>query len=326
MTGSGENNPREFTLLTEFDNMGDLFYALFQNSPVGTLLVDHGIRLVDANRYVFKYFNQDQRPVKGQLFGNLFNCETVCGNGGVCGREEICKTCLINMSLGHVLASGEGFEGVELSHRFSINGRTDTKYFSVSATPVKHQGENYAVVALVDITERKRREEVLVLLGITDELTGLYNRRFIMEQIKKQVERRAPLPMVIVMLDIDNFKHINDTYGHLVGDDVLRTLSGIIKKSIRYTDYAGRYGGEEFLILLPDSTEQVGKTIVERIRTRLRAQNIDPMTYPVTFSAGVVEFSSEHAKLNDLEVIAKADELMYTAKVNGKDRTESGRV
>jgi diguanylate cyclase (GGDEF)-like protein len=310
-------------VLNDVDSADDLFYALFQNSPVGTILIDDENQLLDANRYIFKYFNQEVQPVRGQLFGNMFNCDTVAESDGICGRQKDCQSCLIRLSLNNAIATGVGFEGAELTHHFHINGRSDTKWFSVSATPVKHQDKNYAVVTLVDITERKRREETLVLLGITDELTGLYNRRYIMDQIKKKVEANSRKPLVVVMLDIDNFKRINDTYGHLTGDEVLRTLSVIIKKSIRYSDLAGRYGGEEFLILLPDSEKQTGIQIIERISERLREKSISITESPVTFSAGAIEVLSE-SKIDYLEVIAKADALMYTAKVNGKNRIESG--
>jgi diguanylate cyclase (GGDEF)-like protein len=313
-------------ILNEIDSADDLFYALFMNSPVGTIIVDNKIQLLDANHYIFKYFNQKEMPVKGRLFGNLFNCETIAGSSCTCGSQEACQKCLINLSLKNVIKTGTGFADVELAHFFQINGRKDTKWFSVSATAVKHQNENYAVVTLVDITERKRREETLVLLGITDELTGLYNRRFILEQIEKCCEQNFAKPMVLAMLDVDNFKLVNDTYGHLTGDEVLKTLSSIIKKSIRYSDFAGRYGGEEFLILLPESTEQTGEKIINRIRASLNSQLIDPIKSPITFSAGVLEISPDSKIPNYMGLIAETDRLMYLAKVNGKDRNESGRI
>jgi diguanylate cyclase (GGDEF)-like protein/PAS domain S-box-containing protein len=316
------NSGREFMDSTEMAE--DLFYALFQGSPVGTILIDQENALLDANRFIFKYFNQNEQPVKGKRFGNLFHCETVYESGNTCGSQEACQKCLIRNALNRVVANGERFDDFELAHEFRLNGRKDIKWFSVSATPVKHQDDFYAVVTFVDITEQKHREETLVLLGITDGLTGLYNRRFIMEQIKQQAGKTPRSTYSLAMLDIDNFKQINDTYGHLTGDSVLQALAEIITNSIRYSDFAGRYGGEEFLILFPETTEQAARMIVDRISHRLKEHIFATIPRKITFSAGVIEGSSDNPA-SHLDMIGKADELMYQAKVNGKDRIESGR-
>lgn len=311
-------------LMGSTDLAEDLFYALFQGNPVGTILIDQENNLLDANRFIFKYFNQDEQSVKGKRFGNLFHCETVYESGNTCGSQEVCQKCLIRNALNRVVTKGEPFDGLELAHEFRLNDRKDIKWFSVSATPVKHQDDYYAVVTFVDVTELKHREETLVLLGITDGLTSMYNRRFIMEQIRLQAGKTPCSAFALAMLDIDNFKQINDTYGHLTGDSVLQALSGIIARSIRYSDFAGRYGGEEFLILFPDTTEQVARMIVDRISRRLKEHIFDPELRQITFSAGVVESSSDNPS-SYLDMIRKSDELMYQAKVNGKDRVESGR-
>ncbi len=302
----------------------ELFYALFQNSPVGTLIIDEKTKLLEANQPVFRYFNRNNEPVKGQLFGNVFNCETVANSDRTCGCQKECQECLINKSLRNVVKTGENFADVELAHFFEINGRKDVKWFSVSATAIKHEDVNYAVVTLVDITERKHREETLALIGITDELTGMFNRRYIMAQIAKQCENKNSGATVVVMLDIDNFKHVNDKYGHLTGDLVLKSFAEIIKKNIRYSDFAGRYGGEEFLILLPGSDLSIGTMIIDRIHASLAEQHIDAISSPITFSAGIVEVAPDGENIDYEKVIAEADRLMYVAKVNGKNRNEVG--
>jgi diguanylate cyclase (GGDEF)-like protein len=179
----------------------------------------------------------------------------------------------------------------------------------------------------MDITERKNREEALVKIGITDELTGLYNRRYIMEQIEMQLaqQQQTQQPLIVSMLDIDDFKRINDTFGHLVGDEILRNLSSIIRSSIRYSDYCGRFGGEEFLIILPNSTEEIGKVIIDRINQRLQTASLMIIDKRVSFSAGIVEVSPNQGRLPDhFAVVDKADTLMYFAKTHGKNRMESG--
>jgi diguanylate cyclase (GGDEF)-like protein len=309
------------------DSADELFYALFQNSPVGILLFDETIRLVDANQLVFKYFFQEEEPVKGKLFGNLFHCATATSGKSECGTLPNCQTCQIRRFLSGSIYTGQLFTGMEIEHVFDMNGRRDTKWFSVSVTPVKHQAMQYAVMSMVDITLLKRREKALVQLGITDELTGLFNRRFIMEKLRQLLTQaqKNQTSMTVAMLDLDHFKHINDAFGHLAGDSVLRALSHIMRSSIRYSDFAGRYGGEEFLLLIPDSNEIIGRNIIERIRQRLLKSQIELVPQAVSFSAGLVEIPpAVLAHMSPQSVIAQADALLYQAKDRGRNRIESG--
>jgi len=327
MANEEGSKTHNLSILDDVQVSNDLFYALFQNSPVGNLLIDQDTRLIDANQFIFKFFNEDERPVKGKRFGNIFNCVAVVGTEVECGTTEECQSCLLRQGVTHVINSGESLSGVELEHHFNINGRADTKWFMVSATPVGHRDTTVTLVTFMDITERKHREEALVKIGITDELTGLYNRRYIMEQIEKQLalQLQTNQPLVVSMLDIDDFKRINDTFGHLVGDEILRALSSIIRSSIRYSDYSGRFGGEEFLIVLPNSTEDIGKTIIDRINQRLQAVSLTIIDKAVSFSAGLVEISpNQESPPDHFAVVDKADTLMYSAKTHGKNRVESG--
>jgi two-component system, cell cycle response regulator len=118
---------------------------------------------------------------------------------------------------------------------------------------------------------------------------------------------------------------VNDTYGHLAGDDVLKALARIMQGGIRYSDYAGRYGGEEFLLVFPDTAKETAASIVERIKTKFNDSTIGKVEYPLSFSAGVVEIPlSCYDGDRTLEIIGRADELMYAAKKSGKDRIAAG--
>jgi len=314
------------SILNLVDSAEDLLYALFQHSPVGTIIFDEQLKLIEANQVVFSLFNQPELVLAGKLFGNTFNCKVAVESNGICGETSECRNCKLRNSLTDVIQTGIGFENAELEHVFTINGRTDKMWFSVNATPVKHREDNYAVVSLLNITKIKKREEKLVILGITDELTGLFNRRFILEQLVNQLKRinQAHGKLSVVLLDIDNFKRINDTYGHLIGDEVLREFSEIIKSSIRYSDFAGRYGGEEFLVILPECDHQNGRKLFERISSKLNDHQIQGIHEPITFSAGLVEVTGGPAFNTDsYSVLAKADKLLYKAKANGKNRIES---
>lgn len=171
-----------------------------------------------------------------------------------------------------------------------------------------------------DITERKQREtrleaekERLLQVSMTDEMTGLLNHRGIMVQLQGLVQQQQELSLL--MLDIDDFKHINDTYGHLHGDEILKDLSQVILANIRPQDYVGRYGGEEFLIVLPDTTLQKARSIAERIRIAI-SKHVFEGDISMTVSGGVYEFQG--APIYDL--IRQADINLYEAKRQGKNR------
>lgn len=182
---------------------------------------------------------------------------------------------------------------------------------------------DYKYIAYVrDLTRRKNYEETLKALAITDELTGVYNRRFIIDQLKTEVERldREKSILSIVMIDIDRFKNINDTYGHIFGDKVLREFTKILKENLRKTDFIGRYGGEEFLILLPYTDKISAFNTIHRIKNIFTGNRWENKNLRVSFSAGITEINSANRNIKDL--LVDVDELLYKAKNNGRDKIE----
>ena len=142
-----------------------------------------------------------------------------------------------------------------------------------------------AVITFVDITETKKTQEALRKseqkyreLSMIDDLTQLYNSRHFYVRLKSETERsnRYGQPLTLLMLDLDDFKAFNDTYGHVEGDQVLSRLGRVVKRCLRETDSAYRYGGEEFTILLPMTTNVEGVVTAERIRTEFRKENFFP--------------------------------------------------
>ncbi|WP_256865596.1 diguanylate cyclase [Paenibacillus sp. 32352] len=159
-------------------------------------------------------------------------------------------------------------------------------------------------------------------MAFRDPLTGIYNRRFFDHQIQVELQRisRYPAPISLVFIDIDRFKSINDTHGHHVGDLVLQGLAHILQKNLRSTDLIARFGGEEFVVVLPGSTAQDAQktieSILQQIRTEPVAQN-DGQTFHITFSAGVSAWSEG---MTIEEWIQRSDDAMYAAKQGGRDR------
>jgi len=168
----------------------------------------------------------------------------------------------------------------------------------------------------------KEKERKLKELALTDELTGLPNRRALMEMLELEIERarRHRRPLSFALLDLDDFKQINDTYGHLVGDRVLRELAFLIRRNLRSTDVVGRFGGEEFMIIMPETDFNRAVYIMERIRRSTEQTFFDPVG-SLSISIGVTEFREEDTLQT---LIARADEHLYTAKREGKNRVVAG--
>jgi len=156
----------------------------------------------------------------------------------------------------------------------------------------------------------------------TDALTGLNNRMKLDEVLENEVNRaqRYQSTFSIIMLDIDYFKKVNDTYGHLVGDEVLKKVADLLKRTFRKTDVPGRWGGEEFLILLPQQDRIRACMIAERLRAAIEASEF-PDVGTITSSFGVTEHASEDTVEN---LIKRADDALYRAKELGRNRVEEG--
>ncbi len=173
------------------------------------------------------------------------------------------------------------------------------------------------------INQLQQDKEKLEEIAYKDPLTGLYNRRFFLEHAKKIFEhaKRYNDPFSVILMDIDNFKRINDTYGHDIGDIVLKEFSEVIKQASRSSDIPARWGGEEFIIMLPTTDSNGAKHLAERIRKMFKEVSVKVGNEEVrtTVSIGVSQYNG-HSRLED--IIKEADEALYRAKRSGKDRVE----
>ena len=151
----------------------------------------------------------------------------------------------------------------------------------------------------------------------TDSMTQLYNHKAILDYLDEEMHRseRTEQALSVILLDIDDFKKINDQFGHQVGDEVLIAISGIIKHSLRSIDRVGRYGGEEFLILLPNTNLNSGRLYALRLQSLIRNYKL-PNDEPLTLSGGLAEYTGESID----ELIKQADQLLYHTKKSGKDQ------
>lgn len=164
-------------------------------------------------------------------------------------------------------------------------------------------------------------------LSLTDTLTGIHNRRSFEMRLQEEIARskRSKSPLSCIFFDLDHFKKVNDQFGHLMGDKVLKQTAQLIKEQLRESDFLARYGGEEFTLLLPDTTTEQATLVTERIRKKV-AETTLPFNVltSVTLSAGISTFLPERSSNRSLSTLAeqlvkKADQAMYTAKARGRN-------
>jgi two-component system, cell cycle response regulator len=175
------------------------------------------------------------------------------------------------------------------------------------------------------LAERARQAEVYEKLAHTDGLTELYNYRFFQRLLSVEMSRaqRFQRPLSLIMLDVDDFKMYNDVYGHQAGDQALRQLARLLRRSSRSYDLVARYGGDEFVVILPETNKKTAAEVAERIRTFVEKTRIEDehqgLGWHITASLGIASFPEDAAERADL--IRKADQALYHAKTCGRNRT-----
>jgi diguanylate cyclase (GGDEF)-like protein len=171
--------------------------------------------------------------------------------------------------------------------------------------------------------ELRRSNEQLRTLSSTDPLTGLYNRRYLMRALATEFERsdRYGTSLSFTMIDIDHFKRLNDTFGHQAGDDVLREMGALIRREIRAPDVPGRYGGEEFCIVLPETTVEGAREFAQRFRLTVESTAFPAQGQELRLTVSVgVSFCPDPELSNEEDLIRRADEALYQAKTEGRNR------
>lgn len=180
-----------------------------------------------------------------------------------------------------------------------------------------------ASFAAMAIDNAKLHQKTKVM-AITDSMTGLYNHRYFQQVFSRELNRakRYEKPFSVIMMDVDDFKKFNDTFGHLVGDKVLAALGEILAGALRNVDLAFRYGGEEFIVLLPETELESALQVAERLRELVESLSVemlsDNVPHGVTVSVGVASFPRDGSTRGEL--LKRVDDLLYRAKEFGKNR------
>ena len=278
---------------------------LFEDAPHGVALLDSTGTVVRVNISMAVIVGLDPPEMVGHHLGAF---ETP-------GEERIAD------HLGRISQLGRG-ESMETECRLRDSGGNDVHVaLSTTVVPDAELGR-MTMVNVVDISDRRRYLDRLAHLADHDVLTGLANRRRFENELERHLERcqRHGESGALLLLDLDNFKQVNDTLGHNAGDQLLITIAGLLRRSIRSTDVVARLGGDEFAVLLPDADQDGARRVAELVVERIgaHAATLDGVARRVTASVGAVTFraASEHAS----DILALADMTMYDAKEAGRNQ------
>ncbi len=242
-------------------------------------------------------------------------------------QDSVCDGCIVAKTF----KSGDP----SAKEKKVVTGPGIQEWLEIYTYPIlNHAGVVTHVIEYVrNITDRKRAEEEsqrfikkLETLSSEDSLTGLQNRRMIFERIQHEIERvrRYKAELALIFCDLDYFKDINDTYGHKAGDEVLMTIADILRRSVRTSDVIGRYGGDEFLIVLPQTSLKGAQELAERIRVAVqdtRFEMTDGKSVGTTMSIGVAFYDGTETDVDTL--ISRIDTALYVSKRSGKNQVYS---
>lgn len=276
---------------------------IFETMKEGVLVFDHQNRLIDFNPAASSILPDLSSSQIGMKVESLFVPYPSL-------RQQIEST-------------DSSMESIELN----IKTDSDCRYYQSRLTPIVHRtGKQMGkMIVLNDITQHVDLLEKINRIAATDELTGIYNRRYFMRLAQEELYRadRYGRPVSLIIWDMDHFKQINDTYGHIIGDRVLQTAVNICRDFLRESDILGRFGGEEFIILLPETPPTMALDIADRLCKRIAIQPIDTDISSLNATASFGVFGMDVINDINLEVLVKkADKALYQAKNSGRNRAE----
>ncbi|MEA4847972.1 MAG: sensor domain-containing diguanylate cyclase [Clostridiaceae bacterium] len=300
------------------EELNALFYNAFQSISNGILIVSDDMDIVFANDFMFENFGFSP-DAPDNTFCSLFPGLQPPNAGFQCKQMQDCENCILRNSLNKILCDRAAVEGVTFSHTNFIDQEENSKWFLLSGSPLFYNNEVYGILTFVDITLCKHKEQQLLKKLELDLSTNTLNKHSLFKNINKLLSAGNMEHFTLCMMDFDCFKKINDNYGHIMGDKVLNTFSYISRKNIRANDIIGRYGGEEFIFMFPDTGLEDAARVIIRIQKEVKDHFSGLLSYPVSFSAGMLHMEA-YQSLTCMELINQVDKLMYQAKENGKNR------
>lgn len=292
------------------------FAQIFDTVNIGLVILDREIRIRHWNRWMETRSGISEEKILGEpLFDFFPHLNT----------PSFTKNCRAVLSFGNF-----AFFSQKL-HRFLFPFKPDSSFghhfdlMQQSCTMGPLRGEDNTITGLFlivqDMTELATYEQKLIEMNTIDPLTGIHNRRFLESRLKDECDRyaRYSRPFSLMMIDIDFFKRVNDTHGHLGGDLVLKNVASEAASIIRKTDLMARYGGEEFCCLLPETDGDMAEIVAENLRSHIekREHHFHKNSIRVTISLGISCFREDDTQET---LLTRADEALYQAKRSGRNR------
>lgn len=266
--------------------------AIFYNAPDMNFLYDERIRLVKWNKKFQDISGYSSEELSKMAFLNWYK-----------GDEKSYR--IIMDSITRVIDEGVSVSEAELRNS---DGTTMSIYFK--AFTLYLDGHKYISCRIIDITERKKKEKAISYLGYHDQLTGLYNRRFYEEELKR-LDTERNIPITIVMGDVNGLKFINDSFGHVMGDELLKKVAKVIRLGCRADDIIARLGGDEFVIILPKTDAIVAQKIIDRITYLSLSEKVGFIDISISFGHQTKNKKEEKTE----EILMNAENSMYNNKL-----------
>ncbi|MCX8083109.1 MAG: sensor domain-containing diguanylate cyclase [bacterium] len=272
--------------------------------------IDHIIYVTDMDTYEILYVNKAlQNRIGYPLVGKL--CYKEFQN-----LDSPCPFCT-----NHIIKNSN-----YQPYYWEFHNKKLKAYFHITDRVIKWpDGRDVRFELAIDITKQKELEKELKILASTDELTGVWNRRYFIHQGNHEFERaiRYNIPFSLILIDVDRFKRINDSYGHIAGDTVIKKISNIILKNLRELDVCARIGGDEFGIILPNTEISGAEILAERLRIIISKETFKYEAYKIksTISIGLTGYKKEISSFE--EMFKLADSALYEAKERGRNITIS---
>lgn len=296
-------------------------YIIVANTaPVAVIIVNTAGQIIHANKLAEVMFEYEEGELSGRSIEDLIPHR-------LRGKHQSHRLGYHSHPINRPTGSNTNLKGLK---KRGSEFRVD-----IALNPILEHGELYIACSILDITEKintaelalnlERENQRLTQLAQRDPLTQTYNRRVIEERFPRIAEtcKAANRSISAIMLDIDHFKAFNDTYGHPTGDDLLRTLATLAQAHIRENDILVRYGGEEFLIIMPACGRTQAIEVAERIRQSFENSKNIPYNFTASFGVSTYRFEQEILSANEIlrKLVKEADEAMYRAKALGRNRT-----
>lgn len=297
--GVGRDITELMLVKEELQKERELLYTTLQSIGDGVVATDQKGRITSMNKVAEEITGWKQEEAKNKPFAQIFRLVS----------EETGKK--VQNPVEKVLQTGKIIGLANHTALIAKDGRRVP--IADSAAPIKdEQGQTFGVVMVFrDVTQEKDWQDKILYLSYHDTLTGLYNRRFMEEELKRQ-ELNGKLPLAVIMADVNGLKLANDVFGHAEGDKLLKKAAEAIKKCCRKDDLVSRWGGDEFLIFLPQTSAQAAEEITKRIKSATQAYGTEHLRLSIALGCATKETAGEKLE----EVVKEAEERMYRQKLN----------